>query len=128
MHRNSGIGGQAVIEGIMMRNRERYSIAARRPDGEIESVVKPFKSVFPVKNIEKIPILRGVASFIDSLVVGISSLMWATDVAAADDEEEKAAKTDEQIKKEEKQWQWIMTGTVIFSLCFSIVLFMLLPF
>lgn len=128
MQRNSGIGGQAVIEGIMMRNQDRYSIAARRPDGEIETVVKPYKSVIPVKHIEKIPILRGVASFIDSLVVGISSLMWATDIAAADEEEEKAAKTEEQIKKEEKQWQWIMTGTVIFSVCFSVVLFMLLPY
>ena len=128
MQRNSGIGGQAVIEGIMMRNKDRYSIAARRPDGGIETVVRPFKSVIPIKNIEKIPILRGVASFIDSLVVGISSLMWATDIAAEDEEEEKASKSEEQLKKEEKQWQWIMTGTVIFSVCFSVVLFMLLPY
>ncbi len=133
MQKNSGIGGQAVIEGIMMRNGGNYSIAARKPDGEIALVVRPYRSVIPGETVWKIPLLRGVVSFIDSLVVGVSSLMWSADQAVEEDETEEggkapAEKTEEQKAKEERQWKWLMTGTVIFSVCFSVVLFMLLPY
>ena len=59
------------MEGIMMRNGEKYSIAVRKPDQEIEVRVEPYKSVIDCKPLQKIPIIRGVVSFIDSLVVGI---------------------------------------------------------
>ncbi len=132
MQKNSGIGGQAVIEGIMMRNGDKYSIAVRKSDEEIAIVEKPYKSVIPGKKVWKIPIIRGVVSFIDSLVVGVSSLMWAADQAVDEEETDEngkvIVKTEEEKAKEEKQWKWLMTGTVIFSVCFSIALFMLLPF
>ncbi len=132
MQKNSGIGGQAVIEGIMMRNGEKYSIAARKPDGEIAMTTRPYKSVFPWKRVQKIPLLRGVAAFIDSLVVGVSSLMWSADQAVEEEETgedgKPLQKSEEQQAKEEKQWKWLMTGTVVFSICFSVLLFMLLPF
>ncbi|MDO4620840.1 MAG: DUF1385 domain-containing protein [Lachnospiraceae bacterium] len=127
-HHNSGIGGQAVLEGIMMRNQEKYSIAARKENGEIELTVKPYKTTIPIKGIEKIPILRGVSSFIDSLVVGISSLMWSADVVAQEEEEEKKVKTEKEQAKEDRIWKFVMTVTVMISICFSVVLFMLLPF
>ena len=129
---NSGIGGQAVLEGIMMRNQNQYSIAARRDDGVIELVVKPYRTIIPIKGIEKIPILRGVESFIDSLVVGVSSLMWAADVVAEETQGEDGKplpeKSEEEKKKDERAWNLMMTGTVIFSIAFSVCLFMLLPF
>ena len=133
MQKNSGIGGQAVIEGIMMRNGEEYSIACRKPDGEIAIVERPFKSILPWKKVNKIPLLRGVVAFIDSLVVGVSSLMWSADQAVEEEEtgeDGKPAppKSKEQQEKEDRQWKWLMTGTVIFSVCFSVLLFMLLPF
>ncbi len=133
MQKYSGIGGQAVIEGIMMRNGGQYSIAARKENGEIALTVRPYKSIIPGKTIWKIPLLRGVVSFIDSLVVGVSSLMWSADQAVEEDEKGEDGqplpeKTEEEKAKEERQWKWIMTGTVIFSVCFSIALFMLLPF
>ena len=133
MQKNSGIGGQAVIEGIMMRNGDRYSIAARKPNGEIAMEVKPYRSVIPGKAVWKIPLLRGVVSFIDSLVIGVSCLMWSADQAVEEEETDENGKplppkTAEEQAKEDRQWKWLMTGTVIFSVCFSIGLFMLLPF
>jgi uncharacterized protein YqhQ len=77
----------------------------------------------------KIPLVRGVISFIDSLVVGVSSLMWSADQAVEEEEkEDEKPKTAEEQAKEERTWKVMMTVTVIFSVCFSIVLFMLLPF
>ena len=127
---NSGIGGQAVLEGIMMRNQERYSIAARKENGEIALEVRPYHTVIPIRGIEKIPILRGVSAFIDSLVVGISSLMWSADAVSEEDPEEakQKEKSEAELKKEERQWQAMMTGTVIFSIAFSVIMFMLLPY
>ena len=69
--RSSNIGGQAVMEGIMMRHKDKYSIAVRKPNQEIEIKVEDYRSVLGRFRIMKLPILRGVASFVDSLVVGI---------------------------------------------------------
>jgi len=128
MKKTSGIGGQAVMEGIMMRAGEKYSISARRPDGGIETTVRDFKSVWPSKAVRKVPILRGAVAFIDSMIVGVSSIMWSADVAAMDDEETENAKTEEEKKKEETVWNVAMTLTVIASLALSIGLFVLLPY
>lgn len=128
MQKNCGIGGQALIEGIMMRNKGQYAMAARRPDGEIEVSVKPFKSVFPYAWIGKTPVVRGAAAFIDSLAAGLSSLMWSADIAAQEEEEDGKEKSDEELKKEQKSFGILMTATMIVSLGFSILLFMLLPF
>ncbi len=128
MQKNSGIGGQAVIEGIMMRNGAQYSIAARKPDGEIALEVRPYKSIIPGERVWQIPLLRGVVSFIDSMVVGVTSLMWSADQAVEDEEEEKQKKTKQEQEKDERMWKLLLTGTVIFSVAFSIALFMLLPF
>lgn len=65
--KSSNIGGQAVMEGIMMRHKDVYSVAVRKPDKEIEVKVEDYKSVVNCKSLQKLPILRGVFSFIDSL-------------------------------------------------------------
>ena len=72
----------------------------------------------------------GVAAFIDSMVVGVSSLMWSAEFAADDEEEIERKKnmTAEDTAKEEKMWGLMMTGTVLFSVCFSVGLFFLLPY
>ncbi len=137
MQKNCGIGGQALIEGIMMRNRDQYSMAVRRPDGEIETEVRPYKSVFGNGKWTHIPIIRGALSFIDSLVIGFTTLMWSADIAAEEDEEEEEKDSEKKENgKEEKEnseksdpaWTALMTGTIIFSLAFSVVLFILLPY
>ena len=137
MQKNAGIGGQALIEGIMMRSGGEYSIAVRRPDGEIAVEKRVFKSILPFEAVGKIPILRGAVSFIDSMIVGVSSLMWSADQAVDEEEEEEKGKpvqekTEEEKarekEKEERQMKALLTGTVIFAVAFSVVLFMLLPF
>lgn len=75
--RYSGIGGQAVMEGVMMRNGDRYAVAVRKPDHEIEVNVKEYKGIGGNTIWKKVPLVRGVISFIDSLVLGMSTLMYS---------------------------------------------------
>ena len=126
--KSSNIGGQAVMEGIMMRSGDQYSIVVRKPDGEIEVKVEPYRSWAKDSSIWKLPVFRGVASFFESLVVGIRCLMYSA--SFIEDEEEDAKKpgkekTEEQKEKEEK---WLMYGTMTFSVIFSIALFIMLPY
>ena len=75
--KSSNIGGQAVLEGIMMKNKEDYAVAVRKPDGEIEVGVYKYKSASPLKTVQKIPFVRGVFNFVDSLVLGMKSLNFS---------------------------------------------------
>lgn len=132
----SNIGGQAVMEGIMMRHKDQYAIAVRRPDKEIEVKVEDYKSTLPLGRATKWPIIRGVCSFIDSLVVGMKCLMYSASFFEDEEDEKtkakKAAMTEEEkekaAKKEEKTYKVMMTATMIFSVVLSVALFILLPF
>ena len=131
--KSSNIGGQAVMEGIMMRHKDVYSIAVRKPDKEIEIIVEDYKSVMKWKSLLKIPILRGVFNFIDSLVVGTKCLMYSATFFEEEEELEKrkTLEGEERVREEakkEKQDKLLMTGTVIFSIIFSVALFMVLPY
>ena len=131
--KSSNIGGQAVMEGIMMRHKDVYSIAVRKPDKEIEIKVEDYKSVMKWKSLLKIPILRGVFNFIDSLVVGTKCLMYSATFFEEEEELEKrkTLEGEERVREEakkEKQDKLLMTGTVIFSIIFSVALFMVLPY
>ena len=72
--RPSGIGGQAVIEGVMMKNKDEYAIAVRKPDNEIEVVTKTHESLTSKNKFFGLPIVRGVVDFIDSLVIGTKTI------------------------------------------------------
>ena len=84
---NSRIGGQAVMEGIMMRNNDKYAIAVRKPDEKIEVKVEDVKYGELEKKCMKIPIIRGVFSFVSSLVTGISCLMFSATFFEEEDED-----------------------------------------
>ena len=73
----SGIGGQAVIEGVMMKNKDKYAVAVRKPDGEIEIKTDEYKGVADKSKLFRFPIIRGVVNFIDSLVLGMSTLSYS---------------------------------------------------
>ena len=131
--KSSNIGGQAVMEGIMMRHKDVYSVAVRKPDKEIEVKVEDYKSVVKCKSLQKLPILRGVFNFIDSLVVGTKCLMYS----ATFFEDEEDLKKREQLEGEEKEKELarkekadkaMMTGTVILSVVLSVGLFIVLPY
>ena len=132
----SNIGGQAVMEGIMMRHKDKYSIAVRRPDNEIELKVEDYKCIFGNAKIWRKPLIRGVVSFVDSLVVGMKCLMYSAEIAGDEEDEEEAKKTahlseDEQAKKkarEDKMFKLLLYATVALSIVISIAAFMLLPY
>ena len=132
----SGIGGQAVMEGIMMRHKEIYSVAVRRPDKEIEVKVEDYKSVFGKSAIWKKPLLRGVAGFVDSLVIGTKCLMYSAEIAGdEEDEEEKkknegltAEELEKKKQKEDKLFKLLLYVTVAISIVISIFAFMFLPY
>lgn len=124
--RYSGIGGQAVMEGVMMKNKERYAVAVRKPDQEIEVMTKEYKGIIPGEVWQKIPLLRGVLSFIDSLVLGMSTLMYSASFFE-DEEESKEKKQDTAEKKKAKE-NAMMGGTVALSIVLAVAIFMILPY
>ena len=132
--KSSNIGGQAVMEGIMMRSGDQYSVGVRKPDGEIEVKVEPYNSWSKDKILWKHPIFRGVVSFFESLVVGMKCLMYSA--SFYEDEEENQKNKDKMTQEEsaraearkEKQDQWIMYVTVDVSVVLSVALFILLPY
>lgn len=75
--RYSGIGGQAVLEGIMMKNKEKYAVAVRRPDGGISVEVDNHRGILPGSKVKEIPFVRGIFNFIDSLVLGMKCLNFS---------------------------------------------------
>lgn len=130
----SGIGGQAVMEGVMMKNSDRYAVAVRKPDHEIEVKVSEYQGTVKNKTIRNLPLVRGVVNFIESLYLGMSTLMYSA--SFFEEEEEDKAKKDAMTKeerekleaKEKKQEKALMGGTVAFSIVFAILLFFLLPY
>ena len=90
----SGIGGQAVIEGIMMKNGDRYSTAVRKPDKTIAVMEDKYESLTTRMPILGLPFLRGIFSFIDSLVLGMKTLSYSASFFE-DDEDSKPSKFEE---------------------------------
>lgn len=127
--KSSNIGGQAVLEGIMMRHGDDYAVAVRKPDGEIFVQKEEYHSVIKWKALTKIPLIRGVFNFIDSMVLGIKTLMFSAEFYE-DEEEVKSEKelTEEEIAKKEKQEKWMMNATVAISVVIAVAVFMVLPY
>lgn len=127
--KSSNIGGQAVLEGIMMRHGDDYAVAVRKPDGEIFVQKEEYHSVIKWKALTKIPFIRGVFNFIDSMVLGIKTLMFSAEFYE-NEEEVKSEKelTEEEIAKKEKQEKWMMNATVAISVVIAVAVFMVLPY
>ena len=151
-----GIGGQAVLEGIMMKGPDRYSLAVRKEDGEIALEIHDYKSFSERKHLDRIPLVRGVVNFVESLYIGMKTLMASSEYFMEEDEEEekktaekKKAKTEETVreeteaapanaeaaenkekpeKKEEKgEGKGYLVVALLISLAFAIGVFVLLP-
>ena len=123
--RYSGVGGQAVMEGVMMKNQEKYAVAVRKPNQEIAIKVSEYKGIVQNKKIRNLPIVRGVLSFIESLYLGMSTLTYS---ASFFEEEEDGKAPKEKTKKEEKKDAVIMGGTVAFSIVLALAIFFVLPY
>ena len=121
----SGIGGQAVLEGVMMKNNTKYAVAVRKPDGDIDVQVEEYKGVCGDKKFTKLPLIRGVFAFVDSLVLGMRVTMHSA--SFYEDEEETTEETEK--KASGGRADDIMMGiTVAVSVVIAVGLFMLLPF
>lgn len=124
----SGIGGQAVLEGVMMKNKERYAIAVRKPDGEIEIDVEAYEGVWHGSKIKEIPFIRGVFNFVDSLVLGMKCINYSA--SFYEDEEAEETTADKVLNKlsKGKGESVLMTLTTIFAIALAVGLFILLPY
>lgn len=120
------VGGQAVIEGVMMQSGDRRSIAVRKPDGEIEIKTERIKSWIREKNIHKIPFFRGGFILIETMISGIKSLNFSSEFFLEDEEEDVIDRFLKKIFKE-KANDIIIAVSLILSLILSIGLFILIP-
>lgn len=123
--KSSNIGGQAVLEGIMMKNGPKYAVAVRKPDGEIEVKTEEYKSVVKWEKLTKIPFVRGAFNFVDSLVLGMKTLTYS---ASLWEEETEELITIEEAEKQKKKEDLIMGITMVVSVVLAMGLFMVLPY
>lgn len=125
--RYSGIGGQAVLEGVMMKNQEKYAVAVRKPNGEIEVEIENFQGVLHENKLKKLPFIRGIFNFVDSLWLGNKVLNYS---ASFYEEEEEETKFDKAINKiSGGNGEKILTTLVtIVSVILAVGIFIVLPY
>lgn len=123
--KSSNIGGQAVLEGVMMKNGDQYAVAVRKPDGEIALQKEVYDGIVKWKKLTKIPFVRGIFSFVDSLVLGMKTLSYS---ASFFEEEEEEELTEKEAEKKEKQENLIMGITMACSIVIAVAIFMVLPY
>lgn len=121
------------MEGIMMMNRDKYAVAVRKPNREIEVKVEDHRPLARHAKILQLPVIRGVFSFVDSLVTGMKCLMYSATFYEDEEEEQKRMEMSEverqaALKKKEKDDSLMMYGSVIFSVVIAVAVFMLLPY
>lgn len=117
----SGIGGQAVLEGVMMRNKDSYAVAVRKPDKEIEVKVEEFQSISTKHKLLGLPFLRGVVNFVESLYIGMKALSFSAELFEEDEKEKK-------IEKKETKEPYVTALVVTLSIAMAILVFMILPY
>ena len=124
----SGIGGQAVLEGVMMRNKDMYAVAVRKPDNDIAVEIDEFHGVAYGSKLLNIPFVRGIFVFINSLILGLKALNYSS--SFYEEEDAKPTKLDESIDKVSSGHEntFLMIATTVISFAFAIVLFMILPY
>ena len=133
--RYSGIGGQAVMEGVMMKNQDKYAVAVRKPDNSIEVKVDHYNGVIKQEKLRNLPLVRGVVSFIESLYLGMSTLTYSA--SFFEDEEDNKTKEQENLSEAEieklknnkkKQEDAMMGGTVVLSIVLALGIFFAIPY
>ena len=123
------IGGQAGIEGVMMKNMDRYAVSVRKPNGKIETKVEECVSFAEKHPLFQLPVFRGMANFLESMVIGMKTLNYSASFYE-DEEEQTESRTEQLLEKilGEKAEKIIMGIVLVFSLAISIGLFMILPY
>lgn len=124
------IGGQAVIEGVMMRGKYKISTAVRRLDGSITVKSEKYIGYSKRYKILNLPILRGAVALIESLVIGMKTLSYSADIAIEDEEKKEAEKNGKKYKKKTKEEESILAKAIpiILAVIIGIGIFMALPY
>lgn len=124
--KSSNIGGQAVLEGVMMKHKDKYAVAVRKPDGTVVVEESKYKSVVGChRKLLKIPFIRGIFNFIDSMVLGMKTLTWSAGIA---EEEEERELTKAETGRKEKVDQLLNALIMAVSFILAIGIFMILPY
>ena len=125
----SGIGGQAVLEGVMMKNKDDFAIAVRKSDGEIDVETEVFHQIFKGKKIREIPFVRGIFNFIDSLVLGMKSINHSAKFFEAEGESEPTG-LDRALDRISggKSESILSFVTTLISIVLAVGIFILLPY
>ena len=114
----ASIGGQAVLEGVMMRGPSSWAVAVRRPDGRISEVAHDVESVAVHRRWLRLPIIRGVVALGESLAIGMRALSVSARYSVTDEDQDDAS---------EELSRWAMVGAFVFAIGFSLVLFKVSP-
>ncbi len=122
----SGIGGQAVMEGVMMKNGRDYAVAVRTPSGEID--VNKYQTDTDRNKWNKVPIIRGILSFWDSMTIGMKCLMVSADYFEEDDEDPAKKNASEKENKQKGEMDGAMIATLVFSFVLAIIIFTGIPY
>ena len=124
----SGIGGQAVLEGVMMRNKDMYSVAVRKPNGEIAVEIDEYHGIASGSKLMRIPFVRGIFVFIDSLAIGMKALNYSS--SFYEEEEQAPSKADKFLDKisDGHADKLVEVITMIISFALAIGIFVLLPY
>ena len=125
----SGIGGQAVIEGVMMKNRDEYATAVRKPDGTIEVKKDTYISMGEKVKLFSLPFFRGIFSFADSMILGMRALTFSASFFEDDEEDLEPSKFEKLLERVfgEKMEKALMSMVMVFSVIMAICIFMVLP-
>ena len=126
--RYSGIGGQAVLEGVMMKNKEKYAVAVRKPDGEIEVEVETYQGLAHGSKFKELPFIRGIFNFLDSLILGTRALNYSASLY--EEEEGKETKFDKAMDKMSGgNGEKLLSGIVtVISIMLAVGIFIVLPY
>lgn len=124
----SGIGGQAVLEGVMMKNKENYAVAVRKQNGEIAVELENYQGAMHGQKIKEIPFIRGIFNFIDSMVLGTKALNFSA--SFYEEEDEKETKLDKAVDKITRgNTDKVLTVlTTVISVVLAVGIFVLLPY
>lgn len=123
--KRTNIGGQAILEGVMMRGKHMYAVAVRKPDKEIIVDKKKLKSDRPA--FFKLPLIRGTVSLIDSLIIGMKTISYSAEFF--DTEEDKPSKFDKYLENKfgDKLNDILISCSVVIAIVMAVALFMVLP-
>lgn len=125
--RYSGIGGQAVLEGIMMKNKDQYAIAVRKPDGMIDVELGNYQGLIHGSKLKELPFIRGVFNFLDSMILGTRALNFSASFYEDENEDSKVEQAAEKVSGGHGE-KLLGILTVLFAVALAVGIFIVLPY